>query len=105
MFYVQNESIPNCVPEYYRSMFEPDHDPEIDERNAARWESNRQNVKRAREAGLCIFCFGECEKCYECTHADNNTEEGPEDDSDAIICRREGGPCEEGRRIWNAKYA
>ncbi len=53
------DRMPNCVPEYYRSLWEDeDHQSELRAQREEGYQANREKIKNAIEAGLPILDFG-----------------------------------------------
>ncbi len=87
-----NIPMPNCVPEFYRSQQDDtDHAWELREqqreRDRERYTRNQDKTEAAMEAGLPVLDFGGFEACWECSHADHETQTGPDDDLCTVICR------------------
>ena len=81
------ETVPNCVPELYRSQFE-DADDEFDRemREQERYLENRRKLAAAHESGLPVLNYGGYGACCICPHADHDAQVDAEDDFDTVIC-------------------
>lgn len=85
--------IPNCVPEYYRSIQEDaDHRWELEERRREHYRANQDKIEAAREAGLPLLDYGGYEACWECKDADHDTMTGEDDDICCVICHNANCP-------------
>ena len=81
------DRMPNCVPEYYRSLWEDEHhQSELRAQREEGYQANREKIKNAIEAGLPILDFGGYGSCRGCSYADNDTMTDDEDDFDCVIC-------------------
>lgn len=81
------DQIPNCVPEYYRSLWEEeDHQSELREQRRERYRANEEKIKAAVAAGLPILDFGGYDACQKCSYADYDTMTGDEDDFGCVVC-------------------
>lgn len=96
MYY--NESLPNCVPEYYRSLQE-EQDRQYDQkmRRQESYQENRRKLDAAVEAGLPILFFGGYDSCRECPHADHDTVTDDDDDICCVICHNPACQCHQTR--------
>ena len=85
--YITNNSIPNCVPEFYRERQE-ERDRQFDQamQRRERYQANRRKLDAAVEAGLPILSFGGYDACRECPRADDDTQTDDEDDICCVIC-------------------
>ena len=90
-----NESIPNCVPEYYRSLQE-EQDCQYD-LAMQRYKANQRKLDAAAEAGLPILRFGGYNRCWECLHADHDTVTNDDDDICRVICHNPACRCHQAR--------
>lgn len=90
---IVSDCIPNCVPEYYRSMWEDeDHQSELRAKREEGYRANREKVKEAIAAGLPIlYCDGYV-RCQKCEYADYDTMTDDEDDTGMVICRNPACP-------------
>ena len=80
--------IPDCVPEYYRSLQEEEnHQCELRMERQERYSANREKIRSAVESGLPILDYGGYDACWECGHADHNTMTWDDDDFARVICR------------------
>ena len=89
-----NESIPNCVPEFYRARQEEQERREdrlMKER--AHYMANRGKIKAAIELGLPVLDFGGYAQCGDCPHADHDTQTDAEDDFASVICHNPACRC------------
>ncbi|WP_304973826.1 hypothetical protein [uncultured Alistipes sp.] len=87
------ESLPNCVPEYYRSKQEDaDHEREISFQARERFRANREKLEAARAAGLPVLDFGGYDACQSCPNADHDTMTSEDDDFDHVLCRNPACP-------------
>ena len=85
---ITDDRIPDCVPEYYRSLWEDeDHQSELRAQREERYQANRDKIRAAVEAGLPILHYGGYGPCQECSCADYDTMTDDEDDFDSVICR------------------
>ena len=81
------ESIPDCVPEFYREQQEErDRRYDLAMRRRARYQANRRKLDAAAEAGLPVLSFGGYDACRECPRADDDTQTDDEDDICCVIC-------------------
>lgn len=86
-------SIPNCVPEYYRSREEAaDRRYELQEQQREHYKANQDKIEAAREAGLPLLDFGGYEACWSCKTADHDTQTGEDDDVCCVICHNPSCP-------------
>lgn len=79
-------SIPNCVPEYYRSQWDDEcHEAEIELERQNWYEKNKAyQDKRYKEGCWLISCYpDECGKCKHCEEAMPTAEW---DDMPTVIC-------------------
>ena len=81
------ETIPSCVPEFYREQFE-DADAAFDRRmmDEERYIANRRKLAEAHESGLPVLDYGGYGCCCICPHADWDTQTSEDDDFDSVIC-------------------
>ena len=85
--------IPDCVPEYYRSLWEEEgHQAELRAQRGERYQANREKIRAAIAAGLPVLDFGGYGSCRECSHADHDTMRSDEDDFDSVICHNPDWP-------------
>lgn len=91
------ESLPDCVPEYYRSRREEqDRQYEREMQAQAHYIANRAKIAAAIESGLPVLTLnGHC-PCWECRMADHDTMTAADDDFDRVICLDPG--CQHQRR-------
>lgn len=81
------DCIPDCVPEYYRSMWEEDaHQYELRAQREEGYAANREKIREAIAAGLPVLDFGGYEACQGCSYADHDTMRDDEDDFGCVIC-------------------
>ena len=81
------DQIPDCVPEYYRSMWEEDaHQYELWEQRQEGYQANREKIREAIAAGLPVLDYGGYESCWGCSYADHDTMRDDEDDFECVIC-------------------
>lgn len=82
--------IPNCVPEYYRSMIEDkEYEDELEYERTERYRSNKAKIEKAKADGFPVLslAFDEgCEKCWDCATKDSDTMTSSDDDIELIIC-------------------
>ncbi len=84
---ITDDRIPDCVPEYYRSLWEDeDHQAELRAQREERYQANRDKIRAAVEAGLPILHYGGYGPCQKCSCADYDTMTDDEDDFDSVIC-------------------
>lgn len=95
-----SESIPNCVPEYYRSFQESTNNIwEAQERRRAHYRANQDKIEAAMEAGVPLLDFGGYGPCWECKDADHDTQTGDDDDICCVICHNASCPQHQKGRI------
>ncbi len=71
------DSIPNCVPEYYREMIErQQHEDELRWERFEHYQANQKKLAEADKAGLSVLPFGGYEACCKCGDADYDTQRG-----------------------------
>lgn len=87
------DSIPNCVPEYFREMIErQQHEEELHWERFDHYQANQKKMHEAYEAGLPVLPFGGYEACYKCEDADYDTQRGEDDDFCCVICHNPNCP-------------
>ena len=88
-----NESIPNCVPEYYREQQEKhDHLYDLSMQRRAGYLANQGKLNVAAQSGLPILDYGGYGTCWECPDADHDTMTSDADDFCTVICRNPACP-------------
>lgn len=88
-----NDGIPNCVPEYYRELFErEEHEAELCWEQQEHYNANKEKMKEAYEADLPILDYGGFDACLHCEDADHDTQTGFEDDFCRVICHNPDCP-------------
>lgn len=93
------DQIPDCVPEYYRSMWEEeDHQSELKAQREEGYRANWEKIRAAIAAGLPILDFGGYEACQGCSYADHDTMRDDEDDFGCVICHDPACPLHGGQR-------
>lgn len=81
------ESIPDCVPEFYRSRQEAaDHGYECEMQKRTHFLANREKISAAIAAGLPVLTLNGCGPCWECGTADHDTRTDDDDDFDRVVC-------------------
>lgn len=88
------ESIPGCVPEFYRSRQEEQERREdwlMQEQE--RYLANREKIQAAVESGMPVLDYGGYDQCGDCPHADHDTRTSDDDDFDCVICRNPACLC------------
>ena len=78
--------IPNCVPEYFRSMFEDEaHEWELQMERQERYKRNKEYIDKRYKEGCWLVSFypDECEKCK---HAEEAMPTSEDDDIPTKIC-------------------
>ena len=81
-----NMGIPNCVPEYYRSLQDDyDHECELEMERQMRYEKNKAYIDKRYNEGCWLISFypNECEKCE---HSEDAPPRGEDDDVPTKIC-------------------
>lgn len=82
--------IPNCAPEYYRSMIEDkEHEDELAFERAEKYRVNKAKIEKAIADGVPVLSLAfdsGCEKCWSCTTKDGDTMTDDEDDIELVIC-------------------
>lgn len=87
------DSIPNCVPEHYRSLqADEDHQAELRMERQERYRANREKIRAAIEAGLPVLDYGGYRQCWDCGDADSDTMRDDEDDFECVICHNPACP-------------
>lgn len=82
-----NDSIPNCIPEYFREQQEKlDREYELMEQRQQRYLANQQKLGVAVRSGLPILDYGGYTPCRECPSADHDTMRDDDDDFCLVIC-------------------
>ena len=88
-----NDSIPNCVPEWFREQFEKsEREAELEYERQEYYKKNQKKIKEAQEKGYPILDFGGYEACLHCEYADHDTQAGKDDDFDSVICHNPDCP-------------
>lgn len=82
-----SDTVPNCVPEYYREQ-EEERGRRFDlaMQRRAHYLENRRKLDEAVRAGLPILDFGGYGSCGGCPKADDDTATDDEDDIGRVIC-------------------
>ena len=84
--------IPNCVPEYYRSMWE-DEDIKYEKelQREEEYKKNRELLDNAWASGLCILAEMNCaSECFDCTNRTHCIQRDYEDDIGLFVCLNKG---------------
>lgn len=78
--------IPNCVPEYYRSMFEDEaHEAELEMERLNWYEKNKAYREQKRKEGCAeINCYPD--ECRDCRHGEEANPDSEYDDMPTMIC-------------------
>ena len=85
--------LPNCVPEYFREQFErEEHEAELRWERTEHYNTNRQKIKNASEAGLPVLLYGGYNGCQCCRDADHDTQTSDDDDICCVICHNPDCP-------------
>lgn len=93
------DSIPNCVPEYFREEIEKQqHEEELRWERMEHYRANQTKMDEADKAGLPILPFGGYEACWKCENADHDTQRGEDDDIYCVICHNPNCPEHEKHR-------
>lgn len=88
-----NDFIPNCVPEYYRDLFErEEHEAELRWEQQEHYNANKRKIDDACGAGLPILRYGGYDACRNCKNADHDTQTSEEDDINHVICHNPDCP-------------
>ena len=88
-----NNSIPNCVPEYYREQKEKlEHEYELMEQRQEHYRANQQKLDAAVKSGLPILEHDGYDSCRECPDADHDTMRDDDDDICLMICHNPSCP-------------
>ena len=78
--------IPNCVPEYYRSMFEDEtHEYELEMKRYERHGKNREYRRRKKLEGCAELSFYP-EECVKCPCGEDAPAQSDSDDIPTMIC-------------------
>ena len=80
--------IPNCVPEYYRSMWE-DEDLKYEKqlKREEEYRKNRELLDYASAGGLYVLAEMNCaNKCFECQKRTQSLQRDAEDDIGLFVC-------------------
>lgn len=89
-------TLPNCVPEYYRSLREDeDHQYELRMQREERYAANREKIKAAIASDLPILDYDGYAPCQDCKDADYDTMTDEEDDFGRVICHNPACPLHE----------
>lgn len=82
-----NEPMPDCVPEYYRSLQEDAGSRyELRMQRQEHYWANRKKINAAAAAGLPILTLDGCGPCWDCQTADHDTMTADDDDIERVIC-------------------
>ena len=85
--YLDNDRIPNCVPEFYREQQEKqERQHELAMQRRERYKANKRKLDEAARSGLPIFDLDGYVPCWECPNGDSDTKTDDEDDFDRVIC-------------------
>lgn len=88
------EKMPDCVPEYYRSMeADEQHRYEIYKRKQEGFQRNKKKLEDAQKAGLPLLPYGGYDECWKCPHAEIDTATDEDDDTSVVICHRPDCKC------------
>lgn len=87
-------SIPNCVPEFYRSRIEDkEHKEEQRFCRLAHYAENRKKREEAYAEGFPVIPYGGYDfDCFDCPTKDDDTQCSEEDDFCYIICKNKDCP-------------
>ncbi len=96
---MNGDSIPNCVPEYFREQQEKyERECELYWQSLEHYKANQKKLKEAYEAGLPILSYGGYDACLHCKDADFDTQTFAEDDMGDVICHNPDCPEHEKHR-------
>lgn len=88
-----NDNLPNCVPEYFREMFErEEHEAELRWELTDHYNANKLKMEKAYEAGLPVLLYGGYNGCQYCRDADHDTQTNDDDDICCVICHNPDCP-------------
>ena len=87
------DSIPNCVPEYFREIIErQQHEEELRWERFDHYQANQKKLDEADKAGLPVLFHGGYDACWKCVDADYDTQRGGDDDFCCVICHNPNCP-------------
>ena len=87
------DSIPNCVPEYFREIIErQQHEEELRWERFDHYQANQKKLDEADKAGLPVLFHGGYDACWKCNAADYDTQRGEDDDFCCVICHNPNCP-------------
>ena len=98
------DSIPDCVPEYFREAEEARaHEAELRDSMNRFLEKNKEYTDDIVAKGGTLMCFSYPERCESCPFGEEKLSFTPEDDVPGILCKNPDSKWCLTHRVWGAK--